>query len=470
MVGERGKQVRDQDQVFGALQDLTDSRRAEALADYLALHDELTGLNNRRLFIRQIGDAITEIQHGDDDQHSMLFVAFIDLMRFHRHNDALGQSTGDLLLRRFAGRLGKLVPNPGAVARVGGDEFGILLRCTAQDNALDRFNALLANLSQPFYLDGNTDAFLTYTVGIARYPDDGADADELLAMAQEAQRLARNQGRGLAFATSDQQSGSRSSEALALERDLHRALDNEEFFLVYQPQMDLRQGQIVGVEALLRWHHPERGLVSPIQFIPVLEDTGLITRVGDWVIAEACRQSAQWSAQGLILRVGINLSPRQFLEPTLFDRVMLLIAETGANPNEIELEITESLAMQEPATAIALLQRFRAADIQIAIDDFGIGHSSLEYLLKFPIDAIKIDRAFVINVTNALADRAIVRAVTAIGQTLGLNIIAEGVETLRQCDFLEALGVTEIQGYLIGKPMPPRDLIMLLQTFSRPGF
>ncbi|MEY2685716.1 MAG: hypothetical protein RJA09_2861, partial [Pseudomonadota bacterium] len=255
--------------------------------------------------------------------------------------------------------------------------------------------------------------------------------------------------------------------ALDLERSLRKALDHNEFFLVYQPQLDLRSGRILGVESLLRWQHPVRGPVSPVQFIPVLEEMGLITAVGQWVLKQACWQAAQWSKQGLALRMGINLSPRQFLDPNLFDSVQGAVQAAGAHPELIELEITESLAMQDLDHSIRLLERFRAEGYKIAIDDFGIGHSSLEYLLRFPLDVIKIDRAFITNITATRADRAIVRAVTSIGQTLGLQVIAEGVETQRQSDFVEALGVSEIQGYLIGKPMPPDELFALAKSYIK---
>jgi diguanylate cyclase (GGDEF)-like protein len=465
MVGERGVQGSDNNLVLGAFQDVTDLRQTEALVNYLALHDELTDLANRRLFLRRIGETVQELKADSD---AILLVGWIDIARFHRHNEALGEAHGDLLLTRLARRLRRLVADADAVARVGGDEFALMFRAPRMADALERFESILLNLRRPFHLDQG-ETILTFTSGVACFPEHGIDANQLLLLAQDAQRLAQTQARSLLVATPVSSSHSRFTETLAFERELHKALEKNEFFLVYQPQMDLYSGTIVGVESLLRWRHPTWGLVPPDRFITLLESLGLISAVGQWVLEESCRQSHRWEQAGLALRVGINLSPRQFLEPTLFDKIQQAIQSSGANPARIELEITESLAMQDPVGATALLGRLRETGLKIAIDDFGIGHSSLEYLLRFPIDAIKIDRAFVTNITHVQADRVIVRAVTAIGQTMGLSIIAEGVETLRQCDFVDALGVSEIQGYLIGKPMEPARIESLMETFVRPG-
>lgn len=462
LIAERGIEGDDARRFFGAFQNITDSRRAEALVDYLALHDELTGLGNRRLFSSKVTQAVDAIRSGTDE---VLLLAWIDLTRFHRHNDALGEAAGNSLLVQVAQRLKAAEASGGEVARVGGDEFAILLKGHGEDELQHRLEHLLETLEYPVKIN-QQEAFLSATAGLAMFPAHGSNADELINLAQEAQRSARQQGKQLV--TANLQAGRSAAIALDIERDLRHALERDQFHLVYQPQMDLRSGRIVGAEALLRWQHPERGLVSPVDFIPVLEEVGLISAVGFWVITEACRQAQEWETKGLGLRVGINLSARQFLDPMLFDSIVGACRGTGASPQLVELEITESLAMQDPEHAINLLKRLRENGFKIAIDDFGIGYSSLEYLLRFPLDTIKIDRAFVTNITNSQADRAIVRAITAIAQTLGLSTIAEGIETLRQCDFIEALGVNEIQGYLIGKPMAPSDLEVLASSFSRP--
>ncbi|MDO9600408.1 MAG: EAL domain-containing protein [Azoarcus sp.] len=463
LIGERGVEGNDSTRLFGAFQNITDTRRAEALVDYLAVHDELTSLGNRRLFSSELANALDETRNNPQ---GVLLVAWIDLTRFHRHNDALGEAAGNILLTKVAQRLKIAEASGGNVARVGGDEFAILLRGSGEEDVVHRLSQILETIEYPIPV-GDQEAFLSSSAGFALYPEHGNEVDQLLNLAQEAQRAARQQGKQLAQATP--QGSGRVQAELDIERALRRALENDEFHLVYQPQMDLRTGRIVGVESLLRWRHPERGLVSPVEFIPVLEEIGLISAVGFWVLTEACRQARTWEEAGLDLRVGINLSARQFLDPMLFQSIVGACRGTGVSAHLIELEITESLAMQDPEHATQLLARLREVGFKIAIDDFGIGYSSLEYLLRFPLDTIKIDRTFVSNITDSRADRAIVRAITAIAQTLGLSTIAEGIETLRQCDFIEALGVTEIQGYLTGKPMSPDQLELLVSDFRRPA-
>jgi diguanylate cyclase (GGDEF)-like protein len=465
MVGERGSQPEDRERVFGALQDLTDRRRTEELVDYLSLHDSLTELANRRLFLHQAQDALAGKGRRSSD---LIGVLWIDLVRFHRHTDALGNAAGDMLLRLFAGRLGQLAPEQGAAARVGGDEFAVLLCAPDVQSATNSAEVLLARLTAPYEID-DREVMLRCSAGLALAPEHGRAAQELLTRAHEAQRTARSQKQRLALPSREPRDANGIDQALALERDLHLAVEHGEFFLVYQPQLSLAKGEIVGCEALLRWRHPEQGLIPPLKFIPLLEDLGLIDRIGDWVLSEALHQCARWQAVGVPLRVGINLSPRQFLDPHLCDRLAAQLAASAAPPQLVELEITESLTMQNPRQAIAMMRQFTKLGVKLALDDFGIGYSSFEYLLRFPINTIKIDRAFVTHITRAPQDRAIVRAVTALGQTLKLKIIAEGIENRRQCDFLEALGVDEIQGYLIGKPMDPDALLKLIQGFHRPG-
>ncbi|MEW6445593.1 MAG: EAL domain-containing protein [Pseudomonadota bacterium] len=241
---------------------------------------------------------------------------------------------------------------------------------------------------------------------------------------------------------------------MQLETELRQALDLNQFELFYQPQLDLRSQRIIGAEALLRWRHPERGLVPPGMFVPLMEEIGLIVPIGEWILREAARQVRVWEQAGLKLRIGVNISPRQFLEESFLRRVTAIIRETGVNPAQLDLEITESMAMHKPEATIALLHDLRALGLKIALDDFGVGYSSLEYLLRFPIQMLKVDRAFVKDITRNQSDRAIVRAVVAIAQSMGLTTVAEGVEELRQMDFLDALGIQEVQGYFVGKPMP----------------
>ncbi len=462
MIGERGTEGRDLERVYGAVQNITDTRRTEALVDYLALHDELTGLGNRRLFSQAIRRALDQARGGSSDA---LTVAWIDLARFHRHNEEFGETAGNALLAQVAQRLQMLAVH-GEVARVGGDEFAVLLEGKDSSEAMHRLEQVFQGLDHPFRVV-EQETFVSFTAGVACFPDHASDPEALLTLAQEAQRQARQLGRQ--FMSVGEIGNQPRSTSLDIERALRRALEHHEFHLVYQPQMELRSGRIVGAEALLRWKHPERGLVSPVEFIPILEETGQINAVGAWVLGEASRQARLWADQGIGIRVGVNLSARQFHDPGLIDTIVKASTQADIDPKLLELEITESLAMQDPDHAIERLEYLQRLGYKIAIDDFGIGYSSLEYLLRFPLDSIKIDRAFVMRITNSQADRAIVRAITAIAQTLGLTTIAEGIETQRQCDFLEALGVSEVQGYLIGRPMSPEQLDHLLRHFVRPG-
>lgn len=461
MTGERadesepGHPVR----VFGAFQNVTDSRRTQDLVDYLALHDELTGLANRRLFVRQVREVLTSLELGND----VLLVCWIDLARFHRVNDALGEEAGDALLVQVAQRIKSISLGYVGLARVGGDEFALALRGAGGPDIEGKLERTLHSLDNPFSVFGQ-EVFVSVCAGIAMGPEHGLEVEQLLTLAKDAQLQARSSG----FKTSKtggKLEVKKSFGSLDVELDLRRALQNGQFQLHYQPQLALRTGSIVGVESLLRWNHPTRGMVPPLQFIPLLEDMGLIHEVGAWVLVEACRQAKVWSDAGTPLRVAVNLSPRQFLGSDLRELIVDAVTRAQVNPNLIELEITESLAMQNPDHAIELLASLRKLGLKVAIDDFGIGHSSLEYLLRFPIDTIKIDRAFVMRVTETEADRAIIRAITAIAQSLQLTTIAEGVETQRQCDFMEALGATEIQGYFISKPVPPIEIGSKLAQF-----
>ena len=463
IIGERDRDsASERYDYFGALQDITGMRKTEEMIDFLANHDDLTGLVNRKLFAQLLRREIDALEHGGGGR--IIAVVWIDLARFHRHNDALGEEGGNLLLNLVGQRLKAHLPKD-SVARVGGDEFAVRISMPLEDDPEVRLERLLDRFSEPFKIN-QQETFLNISAGYVLVPKHGRDVEQLLTYAQEAQRIARSQARSLApWGDSGRLANSR---LLETERELRSALDLQQFRLVYQPQFDLRSRVFVGVESLLRWHHPERGIVSPAEFVPLLEESGLIYSVGRWIIHEACRQAQQWASAGVPLRVGINLSARQFHDPKLLPNIDAALAETGVAHDLIELEVTESLAMEEPERAIALLAQLRNTGCKIAIDDFGIGHSSLEYLLRFPLDTIKIDRTFVMNITSSQADRAIVRAVTAIAQTLGLSTIAEGIEDQRQSDFLEALGVTEIQGYLMGRPMPPDDLLALVRRSNTP--
>jgi len=465
VLGEPGELGRDRRTVSGALQDITAQRKSEELASYLALHDDLTGLGNRRHFLAGLRELLVTAAA----EQKIVLVAWVDITRFQRHNDALGAPRGDLLLRRIGRRMQGFLASPHLVARVGGDEFAVAL--LSSDPALARLllDALLRHAQEPYALDGD-DAMLTLTAGVACSAVDAADADGLVTLAEDAQRAARTQGVSVGIARRTPESGRSASDALNLERALRSALQDAQFRLAVQPQMDLRSGQVVGVECLLRWH-PEAGKeVPPSDFVPMLEESGLIVEVGEWALGEACRLQRAWAHDGWDLRVAVNLSPRQFADPMLLERFTAILQAHAVPRGRIELELTESLAMQRPEHTVQVLTTLREHGVLVAVDDFGVGHSSLSYLLRFPIDTIKLDRAFISGITTSRSTLAIVRAAVVMAQSLGITTIAEGVETLRQVDFLDALGVNELQGYLVGHAMPPERLGAFLAAFRRPGF
>ena len=464
VMGEPGAVGRDRRVVAGALQDVTAQRRSEELAAYLALHDDLTGLGNRRYFVGRL----RALLDGAATTGDTVLVAWLDITRFQRHNDALGERAGDLLLRRVGQRIRRFVSAPHLVARVGGDEFAVALQVSDADLGRLQLDALLAHLQEPFALDG-AETVLALAAGVACAPHDGADAETLMALAEEAQRDARTHGLRIGTARRAESASRSASDTLLLERALRTALQRDEFQLEVQPQMDLRTGQIVGVECLLRWHPDGRTDVHPTEFVPMLEETGLIVEVGAWALDTACRLQRAWAAAGWDLRVAVNLSPRQFADPELLPRFSRILEAHDMPPHRLELELTESLAMQRPEHTVQVLSALRERGVLVAVDDFGVGHSSLSYLLRFPIDTIKLDRAFVSGITASRETLAIVRAAVVMAQSLGLTTIAEGVETLRQADFLDALGVTEIQGWLVGHAIDPSSLPAFLADFARPG-
>lgn len=435
-------------------------RRAEERAEYLALHDPLTDLPNRGLFLRQAEAMLAKTDMG------LRLMLLLDMARFKQVNASLGHTVGDELLRAVARRLREHFDGEPLVARMGADEFAVLLdrQPASLDEARRWVEGLLAAFAPPFLLVGQ-DIFVSLVVGAALYPEDGVHAEDLLNHANIARLRAKQRGGSQAvfFCQEDQV---RSEDRLKLEAELRQALEQDQFELFYQPQLELRSGRILGAEALLRWRHPERGLVPPGIFIPLMEEIGLIVAAGEWILRQAARQVRQWEKAGLPLRVGVNISPRQFLDEHFAAKVAAILRETEVSPGLLDLEITESMAMHKPEASIALLNKLKAKGLKIALDDFGVGYSSLEYLLRFPIDMIKVDRAFVKNITQSPTDRAIVRAVVAIAQSMGLTTVAEGVEDQRQMDFLDALGIHEIQGYFVGRPMQAEELAALVRKGS----
>jgi predicted signal transduction protein with EAL and GGDEF domain len=365
---------------------------------------------------------------------------------------------GDKLLRRVAERLAGLVREGDTVARVGGDEFTLLSpEVAGVEETVEIAERVLKVFQQPWALDGH-EFHVTTSVGIAIYPNDGEDAESLLRNADTAMYRAKEQGRNN-YQLYTPAMNARIAERLAVENSLRHGLVSGEFAVHYQPQVNIDTGQIVGTEALVRWQHPERGLVLPAEFIPVAEETGLIVPLGEWVLRTACAQNRAWQEAGLPpLRVAVNLSARQFQQRDLKSMVAQVLGETGLDPHCLQLEITEGVAMQDAEFTITMLRELRGMGIQIAIDDFGTGHSSLSYLRRLPIDVVKIDRSFVCDLTTDPNDAAIASTIVAMAHNLKLRVIAEGVETEEQLTFLKEQQCDEFQGYLFSKPVPAEKL------------
>jgi diguanylate cyclase (GGDEF)-like protein/PAS domain S-box-containing protein len=440
--------------------DLSERKAREEQIRVLAEYDSLTGLANRALFNDRL---VQSLALAGRREGAHLAVLFIDLDRFKNINDSLGHQVGDQLLQIAAGRIQACVRASDTVSRPGGDEFLLLFPEIGDADDVARVaEKLLAALAEPCQLGGQ-ELRITASVGIAIYPEDGREASTLLQNADAAMYHSKEAGRNrYHFFTRDM--NERISSLLALENSMRRALQREEFMLHYQPQVNIGEHRLVGVEALIRWQHPDLGLMPPGRFIPVAEDSGLIVPLGQWVLIEACRQARRWLDEGLPpLRMAVNISALQFAHPQFEQMVLTALKETGLDPALLELELTESIMMQDVEHSIAVLRSLKALGIQLSIDDFGTGYSSLAYLKRFPIDRLKIDQAFVRDITIDPDDAAITSTIISMAKTLGLKVIAEGVETVEQQAFLCAEGCDELQGYFIARPMAAD----LLVSFSR---
>ena len=437
-------------------------RLAEDQLRFIATHDSLTDLPNRSLFNERLRHAL----HQGTRYTRGIAVMFIDMDRFKVVNDSLGHSAGDRLLQDSAKRLAECLRESDTVARLGGDEFVVMIEnFTAPKDAIAVAQKALASLAKPFFVDGQ-EFLMSASIGISTFPDDGKDAETLLKNADIAMYRAKDQGRNN-YQFYSAQMNKHTFERLAMESSLRRAVERNEFQLHYQPKLDLRTGAIAGVEALVRWQHPDWGMVSPAQFIPLAEETGLIVQIGEWVLRAACEQNKRWRDQGIPpLRVAVNLSARQFAQKTLLSDIAKTIAQSGLTPDCIELEITESLVMTNPEHATETLHKLKTMGISLSIDDFGTGYSSLAYLKRFPIDCIKIDRSFIKDIPTEADDMAITRGVIALGHSLRLKVVAEGVETVEQQDFLRSNDCDEMQGYLFSKPLPAEEVTALLKGHS----
>jgi diguanylate cyclase (GGDEF)-like protein/PAS domain S-box-containing protein len=425
-----------------------------------AQHDLLTGLPNRMLLNDRIGQAIaSEPRHA---KH--IAVLFLDLDGFKHINDSLGHPIGDRLLQSVARRLVECVRASDTVSRQGGDEFVVLLSRGAQwVDAATVAKRMLQAVAEPHSIDGR-DLHITTSIGVSVYPDDGEDAETLIKNADTAMYQAKENGRHrYQFFTPAM--NARAVERQSIEQGLRQAMERQEFVLHYQPQIDLRTGAISGAEALIRWMHPTRGLVLPEQFIPIAEDCGLILPIDNWVLRRACEQARAWVDAGLpAMTMAVNVSAMELEDPTFLEGLFAILKEMGLDPSFLEVELTESVLMKHAESGASILQILRAGGVQVAIDDFGTGYSSLSYLHKFAVDALKIDQSFVGRITSARDDVSLVAAVISMARSLKLRVTAEGVETLEQLAFLQALDCDEAQGFYFGRPVPAQQFAELLET------
>src|SRR5882757_519687 len=463
VVTRNGRSIRVVDQPnkgggwVATFEDITEWQEAQEQISHMARHDALTNLPNRTLFREQLEKALRLVKRSDQ-----LAVFCLDLDHFKEINDSLGHPVGDALLKEVARRLGECVTEHDTVARLGGDEFAIVQFCSECDPSAVSLLAshIVEKIAAPFDIGGHQ-LVVGVSIGISLAPEDGKNPDELLKKADLALYRAKADGRGT-YRFFETGMDARAQARRVLELDLRAALNRDEFEVYYQPIRDVASDSVVAFEALVRWNHSLRGMIAPVNFIPLAEETGLIIPLGDWVLRQACLDAAGWSED---ITVAVNLSPVQFKNPSLVQSVKAALLASGLPPQRLELEITESVLLQNSETTLAVLHELRGFGVRISLDDFGTGYSSLSYLRSFPFDKIKIDRSFVTDLATRADSMAIVRAVTGLGKSLGIVTTAEGVETEAQFDLLRREGCTQAQGYLFSKPRPAAEVQAML---SRP--
>jgi diguanylate cyclase (GGDEF)-like protein len=439
-------------------EDVTEVRLANQRIAYLAAHDTLTGLPNRAAFTDQLNAAASSLGRG-----ARFAVLTIDLDRFKEVNDTLGHPIGDEILKQTATRLRRIVRTNDVVTRLGGDEFAILQRGLGDPAAAGALAArVVEGLSEPFEFEGHTIA-IGASIGISLAPDDGVSGDELLKMSDLALYRAKADSRGT-YRYFERGMDSRLRERRQIETDLRAAIQEGQFEVHYQPLLDLGSGAIDCFEALVRWHHPTRGLVQPLDFIPIAEETGLIIPIGEWVLRQACRDAASWPSN---IRVAVNLSPAQFKRGDLLAMTTSALAASGVEPARLELEITESVLLHDESWVRTVLQQLASLGVRIAMDDFGTGYSSLSYLRSFPFTKIKIDRSFIADLAGTTDSLAIVQATIQLSEKLGMQTTAEGVETAEQLEILAAEGCTQVQGYHVSRPIPAAGIAGLLGSYEQ---
>ncbi|WP_412480678.1 putative bifunctional diguanylate cyclase/phosphodiesterase [Azonexus sp. IMCC34839] len=457
--------VRDeQDQIanfIAIFSDVSEHKATLAQIQFLAHHDALTLLPNRALLQDRLTQSISSMQR----EAGKLAVLFMDLDRFKNVNDSLGHNIGDGLLKSVAARLRHCVRETDTVSRFGGDEFVIVLaRLRSADDAAMVADSILKAVAEPIRIEGY-ELRVTPSIGISIGPDDGADPAVLIKNADAAMYHAKERGRNnYQFYSADM--NERAERRLNVESGLRRAIENGEFLLAYQPKVEVATGRCVGVEALIRWRRPDGGFVSPLEFIPLAEDTGLILPIGEWVLREACRQQQAWLAGGVgLVQVAVNISAVQFQSPGFVAQARSIMREYDVTPGSVELELTESIVMRDPEQVARVLVDLKREGFMLAIDDFGTGYSSLSYLKRFPLDKLKIDASFVRDISRDSTDRAIARSVVALGASLGLQVVAEGVEGMEELKLLHEMGCSQAQGYYFAKPLPADEFVAWLQTY-----
>ncbi len=464
----------------GTTQDITERKQIEDQIRFLAYYDGLTRLPNRALFMERLNQALSSAHR----QGGTLAMLFLDLDRFKRINDTLGHTVGDRLLQAVSERLKKCLRSTDtiargdplasgdSVARLGGDEFIVTITDIARGEDAARIaRRIMDAMNEPFKLEEH-EVFVTVSIGISLYPHDGKDVETLLKNADSAMYHAKDAGRGT-YQFYNASMNAAAFQRLAMENSLRKALERQEFLLHFQPQIDVATGGIIGAEALVRWRHPELGMVSPADFIPLAEETGLIMPIGEWVLRAACAQGKAWRDQGFDgMIMAVNLSGCQFRQQTLVHTVGEIVKSTGFDPRCLELEITESILVQSVEDTISSLRRLKDMGLRVSVDDFGTGYSSLTYLKRFPIDTLKIDQSFTRDIATDSGDAAITAAIIAMAEGLKMAVIAEGVETAEQRDFLLQKGCRLMQGYLFSRPVPAEQFLALLQkqaTGEAPG-
>ena len=433
-------------------EDITERQRAEERIVHMARHDALTDLPNRIMLREHLEHELKRVKRGE-----CLAVLCLDLDHFKSVNDTLGHPIGDELLKVVAERLRRCVREPDTIARLGGDEFAVIMTGMVEPtDAVALAKRIRASVTKPYHLDGHQ-IITDISIGISLAPVDSCEPDQLLKNADMALYGAKGDGRGT-YRFFEPEMDARMKARRELELDLRKALVNVEFELHYQPLVNLKTNEITAFEALVRWNHPVRGLISPADFIPVAEETGLIIPLGEWVLRRACTETAGWPAH---IKVAVNLSPAQLKSRNLSQLVMSALAESGMAPDRLQLEITETVLMQNTFNTLATLHQLRKLGVQIAMDDFGTGYSSLSYLRSFPFDKIKIDRSFIKDLSNGNEPLAIVHAVAGLANSLNMVSTAEGVETQQQLDQLQTVGCTEMQGYLFSRPHPASEIVRM---------